>query len=232
MDQFSVSREVGSLAGIDHPAVIEHIGAVGDREGERGVLLYQQHGEALVAHAEHHLDHFPDDAWRQALGRLVEEHESRVQQERPRDRQHFLFAAGQLAAELRAPLSELREKGKDALEIPSARPSARNLEVLEYRESGENLAPFGDVTGAELRDAMCGPLRGLMAENLDGAGARGRETGKAAHQCGFASPVAAEHGDDLPFVYLQGDTMQDMALAVIGMDIRGLESDRHPATPR
>jgi hypothetical protein len=47
------------------------------------------------------LENVLDDQRRQALARLVEHQQFRVQQQRARDRQHFLLAAGKLPAAIR-----------------------------------------------------------------------------------------------------------------------------------
>ena len=68
----------------------------------------------------------------------------------------------------------------------------------------------------------------------------GREAHQAAQGRGLAGAVAAEQRRDLAFRDLEADAMQDMALAVIGVEAFGLRAralmrpspDRRPARPR
>src|SRR5581483_5630221 len=48
--QLGVPGEIGGLAGIDDLAVVENVGAVGNRQRERRVLLDQQNGKTFFAH--------------------------------------------------------------------------------------------------------------------------------------------------------------------------------------
>ena len=58
---------------VDHPAMLHHVVAVGDRRGEAEILLHQQHGEAAVLDlADGAADLLHDDRG-EALGRLVQQ---------------------------------------------------------------------------------------------------------------------------------------------------------------
>ena len=117
---------------------------------------------------------------------------------------------------------ELREECENPFERPSARPGLGDHKVLEDSEAAEDLASFGDVTGAELRNAMRGPAGSVLPEDFDDAVSRGCESGNAAHQRRFAGAIVPEHGDNLAFVHLQGNAVQDVAFAVIGIGCPGL----------
>ena len=66
---------------------------------------------------QHALDLVDDDR-RQALGRLVHDQQLGVAEQRPRDRQHLLLAAGQLRAAIAAPFGQPRKGLVDALDRP------------------------------------------------------------------------------------------------------------------
>ena len=63
-----------------------------------------------------------DDDRRQALGRLVEQQQLRVEHQRAGDRQHLLLAARELVAEVGAALGEAREHLVDPRDGPRPRP--------------------------------------------------------------------------------------------------------------
>jgi len=63
--------------------------------------------------------------------------------------------------------------------------------------------------------------------------ARRRQAHQAAQGRGLAGAVAAEQRGDPPFRDLQADAMQDVALAVKGLQALGGEHDvRHATVPR
>ena len=65
-----------------------------------------------------HAQQLLDDDRRQPLQRLVQQHQARIDDQRAADRQHLLLAAGQLAAEIAAPLRQPREHREHALQRP------------------------------------------------------------------------------------------------------------------
>ena len=62
-----------------------------------------------------------DDERRQPFGRLVEDQQQRIGQQRAADREHLLLAARELLAAVAEPLGQAREGGEHALERPVAR---------------------------------------------------------------------------------------------------------------
>src|SRR5260221_3313778 len=100
------------------------------------------------------------DQRRQALRGLVEDEHPRIGHQRAPDRKHLLLAAGELAAEVPAPLGELREEREYARQRPrlgSARAPGRGRhQVLTHREVGKNPPPFRYQTEARLRHTVRG----------------------------------------------------------------------------
>src|SRR5262249_42908650 len=105
----------------------------------------------------------------------------------------------------------------------------RNLEILLDTEIGEDAPAFRDVADALGRDAKSGPARGVLAEDGDPALACRRETHQASQRRRLSGAVASEQGGNPAFGNLQADAVQDMALAVVGMQAFGLEYDSHAA---
>ena len=78
---------------------------------------------------------FLDDDRREALGRLVEQHELGIEHQRAGDRQHLLLAAGELVAEVGAALLEAREH----LVGPRHGPGARTGDGRQVLLDGQRL---------------------------------------------------------------------------------------------
>src|SRR5271166_5108586 len=74
-------------------AFLDDIDALGDEAGESEVLLAQQKAEPLPLHLANGLNHLLDDAWREALGRLVEQQKRGIAHERARNGEHLLLPA-------------------------------------------------------------------------------------------------------------------------------------------
>ena len=107
----------------------------------------------------------------------------------------------------------------------------RHLEIFFDRQIRKDAAAFRNIADAEIGDPVRRPVRGGMAENAHRAVARMGQTDQAAQRRRFAGAVAAEQCDDLALPHLQADAVQDVALAVIGVEAFRLEHDAaHAAT--
>jgi len=67
--------------------------AVGEAQGEVGVLLDHQHRRAVAADPGDDLERGLDDGGRQAERGLVEHDQPRARHQRSRDREHLLLAS-------------------------------------------------------------------------------------------------------------------------------------------
>src|SRR6185312_7104259 len=115
---FLVLGEFGGRPGPYYLAVIEHVGAIRDLDRGSHVLLDQQHRNALLARRGHDAEDLLHDQRRKALARLVEQQQLRIEQQRARDGEHLLLAAGQLPALVGLALREARKQLVDALDRP------------------------------------------------------------------------------------------------------------------
>src|SRR5207253_5059740 len=84
-------------------AALEHVGMVGDRQREPGVLLDQEQRDAVAADRLQRLEHLLDQQGREPHRRLVEEQHARLLKQGARDGQHLLLAAGHLPGRDAAP---------------------------------------------------------------------------------------------------------------------------------
>src|SRR6185312_15164248 len=160
------------------------------------------------------------------------QHNARIEQKRARDRQHLLLAARKLPAELRFAFRKPRKQLEHTIEIPRARTRLRHLEIFKHAKVAENLAPFRNVADADSGDLVRRPARGVLAENLAFSLARRREPDETAHGRRLPRAVTAEHGDDLAFVHFEGDSVQDVALAIERMNVLSAQYGCHSAVPR
>ena len=101
------------------PAVDHDRDFFGDSGRDADVLLDNEHADfALFAEIDQNLLDLLDDDRRQTLGRLVHDEELRVEQERARNGEHLLLAAGKLVAAIVAPFGEPRKGFVDARDRP------------------------------------------------------------------------------------------------------------------
>jgi hypothetical protein len=170
-----------------------------DAQAEVHVLLGQQHGNAHVAQLAQQLADALDDDRRQAFAGLVQQQPGRVAHERARDGEHLLLAAGQEAALPVRQLPELREELVDALDRPAAGAAAarRDVEVLPYRQLGEDAAVLRHEADAGVRDLVRRAAADAAALPLDAPGRSGREPHDAAHRRRLPHAVPAEQADAL-----------------------------------
>src|SRR5579871_2867766 len=110
--------QIGSCAADDDPSRVENRDIVGDVEDELGILLNEDDRQAAGLEASNRCHDLGDDLWRQSLGRLVHQKNARIGDERPRDREHLLLAAGEVARDLLRALLEPRKHGEDLGERP------------------------------------------------------------------------------------------------------------------
>ena len=89
---------------------------------------------------------------------------------------------------------------------------------------------FRHVADAHPHDAVRRPAGDVPAGEQHLPAARRGQADDRAHGRGLADAVAAEHGGDAAGRHLQVDALQDMTLAVIGM--QALDPQHHSAPPR
>ena len=95
-------------------------------------------------------------------------------------------------------------------------------QVLPHREAGKDIAVLGNVAEPEMRDPVARQARNIAAlERIDAL--RRNLAHDGLDGGGTADTVAAEQADDLAGVDAHIDALQDVALAVIGVQIPDLE---------
>ena len=157
-------HQVPRAARINDLAIFQHKRLVGNLQRDAHVLLDQQHGHSLVAHLRHDAKDLLHDQRRQPLRRFVEDQQPRVQQQRARDRQHFLLAAGKLPPAVLLAFRQARKHLIDTLDRPWTRPLDRHVQVLVHREVGEDTPSLRHETNARMprsgtAASACSPCR-------------------------------------------------------------------------
>src|SRR6478672_11740050 len=151
LDDVVADLEFGRLGLMADGALLHDVDALAGFEGQRHVLLDQKDGDALAMQRIDDLVDLRDHARHQAFGRLVEQDDLRLQHHRACDGKHLLFAAGQRAAGLVAPLAEHREISEHLVEqfllarVGDAGAVEAGAKVFQHREQAEDAAILGDV---------------------------------------------------------------------------------------
>ena len=167
-----------------------------------------------------------DDHRRQTLGRLVHDQEARVGDQRARDGQHLLLAAGELSAAVVFPFGEARERVIDALDRPGAGLARRgHAQVFVDGERAPEPATLRHVADAVPRDLRRRKAQHLFAAHADRAARRAREPHDGLAQGRLAHAVAP---DDRQHAVIQRqiDALQRMRATIVDVEALDPKHDR------
>src|SRR5581483_2771529 len=206
-------------------AVAHDVETMRNIQRDRQLLLDEQNRYAArrnaleqAAHQLHHLR-------RQALGRLVHHDQFRIAHERAADGEHLLFAARQHAARRVDALAQHRKKVEHVLHRPASVALAgldAESEILAHGQPREDVAIFRNVTDSLVRD----PVRrqtvdAFILEADDAVRMHFAHDGLDGRRA--SGPVAPEQAHDLALADPKGDALQDMALAVVSVQVFDLK---------
>src|SRR5438552_10605404 len=229
-DRIDIERLPLALQG--HDALVHDVKPVADRPRELEVLLDQQDRPVpLPLDPPQHVGDLVDDGGLDALGRLVEQEERRVGEQRPRDGELLLLAAGEVPAALAEHLAEPRKEREDVVQPRRRRallPGAEH-EVLVDGQRGEDVASLRDVADAEPGALVGRPTGNVPAAELDRSRARRQEAHDRLEKRRLPDAVAPHDAHHLAVADRQSDVRQDPALAVVDVDPVDGE---HQAVPR
>jgi hypothetical protein len=217
--QVAVGRQLRRWHRAGDAAVDHHEDGVRHLDRHAQVLLDEEHRDlAPLRQVAEHLGDLPHDHGGQPLGGLVHHQERGVEEQRPRDGQHLLLAAGQLGAPVGPPLGQPREHPVDPLDRPrTARVAAGQAQVLVHREGGPDPPPLGHVPHAALGDGVGRQPQDLLAVDPDAARCR-HQPGDGVAQGRLAHPVPAHHRDDAA-LQSQGHALHRVGLAVVDVQV-------------
>ena len=129
-------------------AALQHVAAVGQRQGAPGVLLDHHHGDAGAVDRVDGLEDLGHGHGREPGRRLVEHQHRRLGHQRARHGEHLALAArqgaGPLAAALAEPREALEQRGHPRPQLGPAQHAA-HLQVLLDGQGGEDVGQLGHV---------------------------------------------------------------------------------------
>ena len=134
------------------PAVDHDRDLLGDRRGDRDVLLDQQDRDITVrGQIRQQILDLTDHHRRQPLGRLIEHQEFGVLEQGARDRNHLLLAAGQLTGDAAPALVEARESLVDPVHGPGPATALDQPEMLLDGQASATVAGPGGCSRSPWR---------------------------------------------------------------------------------
>src|SRR5205814_6544760 len=110
--------------------------------------------------------------------------------ERPRDREHLLLAAGELVRTVARALTQAREQLVHALAAPAAGAAARDVEILAHGQRGKHAPALRHERDTALHEPVWRESRDVLALQAHRARARGREADDRSDQRRLAHAVA------------------------------------------
>src|SRR4029453_4001520 len=161
------------------------------------------------------------DAGGGPLGGLVDYDQLGVAHQGAPHGQHLLLATRQHACHVGLPLPEVREQREHIVERPapeSPRTLEPQLKVLPHGQRWEDLAVLRNVADAGLGDLVGAQPGQALAIPQPPAGRLDQPHDRLAGG-GAADAVAAEQAHDLAAADLQVHALQDVALAIVGVEV-------------
>src|SRR5579883_392172 len=232
-DHGVAGAELGGDGLVPHRAFLHEIDALARGQRQRHVLLHQQDGDALAPEHVDDLADLRDHPRHEPLRWLVQQAALGLEHHGAGDREHLLLAPGERAAGLIAPFLE---QGEIVVDLPqelllvglgdagSVEPRAQ---VLHHRQRAEDPPVLGHVAHAEPREAVRWQAVDGPALEQDPALAGPHQAHDGLERRALADAVAAEQPHDLATVHPERDAVEDVALAIIGMD--SVDLDEHVA---
>src|SRR5918993_3014172 len=223
---FGRPRQLARLSFKHYATLLQHDAALGVREYRAIVAIDDQRCDPRRAYCADDAPDLTHDQWCQALSRLIEQHRVGVGHQCAADREHLLFAAGKLRAAMLQPLGKARKRLQYSIKRPVAAAVIADpcchQQVLTHGQVGKNGATFGHITNAEPRNAI-GPGAGAIgAPNSNRTRSWPHQPKHRSDQGGLAHAIAAQESDGFAAPDCKRRAVQDMAGAVVGMQLRGV----------
>src|SRR6202045_2130380 len=233
-----VHFELGGGAVMPHGTLFHDVDALARGESKRHVLLHQQDRNAFPVQHLDDLADLRDHPRHQAFGGFIKKNDLRLEHHRPRDRKHLLLAPREGPAGLIATFGQYREITKDLREelLPASLAHPATIEtgaqVLHDREKPENAPVFRNIGDPDPRQ----PVRrqagddASFVHNL--APTWTDEPHDRLERGALADAVAPEKANNLSPTHFQRDAMENVALAVVGVDVLNVDKGSSVAVRR
>src|SRR6266852_1685510 len=217
----------------DH-ALVDDVGAVTHLDGESDILLGEEDADAALLEPQDPLADRPHHERGQALGRLVEDQQARVREQRARYTEESLLASAQVLSPPGAKTLQHGERGIETLECPGVAirspPGLRDLEVLVHREVCEDPAVVRHEPDAQLGDRVRRLPDELHAVVGDAPGGGRRQAHDAPERRALSRAVPAQETHRLALTHIEGHAEEDVAGAVESVHVADVED--HSSSPR
>src|SRR6516162_288901 len=230
MDDFRPRLELVRGSGIHDSSLFHQEHAWAQLERGLDVLLNQQDRDAGLVDAVNLAPDLRDQTRHDAFGRLVEDHELGPHHQAARDGEHLLLATRERVAGLLESLLEAREAAEHVFfAFGIALAGKPDVEILQYREIGEDAAALRHIADAAARHFVGWAARKIDAVERDGAPALRRKPHDRAQRRCLADAVAPQEGSGFACLYLQMHALKDVQLSDVHMDV---VEPKHGRLPR
>ena len=205
-------HELGRRADVDDAAVVDDRHAVAEPLGFLHQVRRQKDRLAALADAAHEIPDRPPRLRVESGRQLVEKHQLRVVDERERDEEPLLLAAGQ-RHEPGVPLvaqAELLDQAIAVHRLP-----------IERRPEADGFPDLDPLLELRLLELHADPLlqrvdvpSGIQAQDRDGAAIGRAQTLDALHRRGLAGAVRPDQPEDFPRLHVERDLVHGDGPAV------------------
>ena len=202
-----------------------HIDAVRYPHGDRKLLFDQQDRDAAPGDFGDQVADLLNNHRCQPFGGLVDHHEFGIAHQCAANCQHLLLAARENTCGGIGARRKIRKHLQHALKPPFARNPCTldaKYQVLPHRQPGKDIPIFGNVPESQLRDPITRQSGDINALELYRT-ARWNLSHNGFDCRGSPHTIASQKADDFSSIDRHIDTLQDMALAVVGMQIPYLQ---------
>jgi hypothetical protein len=228
-----IFAEIGRGALKHDPAVAHHVKPDRDFQRDGQFLFDQQDRDAAPGNFGEQRADLLDQLWRQPFGRLVDQDQIGIAHQGAAHRQHLLLAAGEHAGRNVLPCLQIGKQPVHIGETPAAELAGAlepEFEILPHRQRRKDLPVFRHIADAAMRD-LVGPQAGNVLAPKFHRALPGDQTHDRLAGGRSADAIAPQQADDFAVADIEVDAVQNVTLAVIGMEIVDFE-DHAARLPR
>ena len=132
----------------------------------------------------------------------------------------------------RLQVGEHLQRARDALFQQRRRqPHAAHFEVFTHVQPGKDVVDLRHVGDTALHQLVGAPAGNALAAVLDRTAVMRCDAEDDLDEGGLAAAVGADDGDELAFVNVERDVLQDLHRAVAAVEPRNVKHPAHPAPP-
>src|SRR5947207_2674069 len=220
-----VTQQLGACASHDDATQVHHVGAIGEPQRAEGVLLDEQHRDALSLQLGQRVEDALHDHRREPERRFIEQQQARLSQKRARDREHLLFPAGKTSREERAALAQDRKALVCRRDLGAVAAAESHEQVLFDPHSREDLAALGHLDDARANDRVRRRAADFAAVEADTTICR-HEAADRGERARLPRPVRADERGHLAGIREERHAVHRLDRAVTNAELLDLEERR------